>query len=96
MLEVKPKELEAGSSPPSTIGQVVLKRLLSADQVIERLCQETFFHLSADSTPFTMADLEEESLHPSSERHVMNPSVSANQTFATLEAKTAYSSAPLS
>lgn len=40
MIEVMPK---AASSVP-TIGQVVLKRLLSAEQVIDRLCLETVFH----------------------------------------------------
>jgi len=39
MIEVMPKEAHH-----STIGQVVLKRLLSAEQVIERLCEETVFH----------------------------------------------------
>lgn len=39
MVEVLPK-----SADPSTIGQVVLKRLLSAEQVVERLCQEAVFH----------------------------------------------------
>ncbi|MEO1623015.1 MAG: hypothetical protein AAFU53_18540 [Cyanobacteria bacterium J06632_3] len=38
MIEVKPKSL---THP--TIGQVVLKRLLSAKQVIDRLCQEDSF-----------------------------------------------------
>jgi hypothetical protein len=33
MVEVKP-----GNSAHSTIGQVLLKRLITADQVIERLC----------------------------------------------------------
>ena len=47
MLEVVPKAtvLETSAANPATnptIGQVVLKRLLSADQVIERLCQEAF------------------------------------------------------
>ncbi|MGB3299909.1 MAG: hypothetical protein WBA76_16710 [Phormidesmis sp.] len=41
MLEVVPKATaHETSAAHSTIGQVVLKRLLSADQVIERLCQE--------------------------------------------------------
>ncbi|MEM6451837.1 MAG: hypothetical protein AAF703_16165 [Cyanobacteria bacterium P01_D01_bin.105] len=41
MLEVKPKTPACASSQP--IGQVMLKRLLSADQVIERLCEENVF-----------------------------------------------------
>ena len=39
MVEVKPKAI---AHP--TIGQVVLKRLLSAEQTIERLCEEEVFH----------------------------------------------------
>ena len=39
MVEVKPKQ-----GADSSIGQVVLKRLLTADQVIERLCQEDSFY----------------------------------------------------
>ena len=39
MVEVKPKQ-----GADSNIGQVVLKRLLTADQVIERLCQEDSFY----------------------------------------------------
>lgn len=39
MVEVMPKAI---TQP--TIGQVVLKRLLSAEQVVERLCTETVFH----------------------------------------------------
>ena len=43
MVEVMPKSI---THP--TIGQVVLKRLLSAEQVLERLCQEeNIFHLPA-------------------------------------------------
>ena len=41
MLEVKPKADAQGTE--ATIGQVVLKRLLTADQVIERLCKDDFF-----------------------------------------------------
>ena len=49
MVEVVPlpaSDLESAESPSApTIGQVVLKRLLSAEQAIERLCQEeTIFH----------------------------------------------------
>lgn len=39
MIEVMPED-----QAHPTIGQVVLKRLLSAEQVIERLCHETVFH----------------------------------------------------
>lgn len=45
MVEVVPKAIAH-----STIGQVVLKRLLSAEQVIERLCQEDVFHPTGNST----------------------------------------------
>lgn len=37
MLEVKPSALQA-SDPTNAIGQVVLKRLISAEQVIDLLC----------------------------------------------------------
>lgn len=40
MLEVKPAE---ESTANSTIGQVVLKRLITAEQVIERICAD--YHL---------------------------------------------------
>lgn len=43
MIEVLP--IEAGQS---TIGQVVLKRLLTAEQVIEKLCQEKTIFQAAD------------------------------------------------
>ncbi len=47
MVEVVPK---ATAHP--IIGQVVLKRLLSAEQVIDRLCQEdTIFHAASNSAP---------------------------------------------
>ncbi len=54
MVEVVPKAVAH-----SIIGQVVLKRLLSAEQVIERLCQEdTIFNAIArptdDSTPMNL------------------------------------------
>ena len=39
MVEAKPKD----PSKHTSIGQVVLKRLLSAEQVIERLCEENVF-----------------------------------------------------
>lgn len=64
MLEVVPKATvhtaSTASTADPTIGQVVLKRLLSADQVIERLCQEAVTH-SAQSA-----------LHPESIRPVLN------------------------
>ncbi|NJR39824.1 MAG: hypothetical protein HC781_14650 [Leptolyngbyaceae cyanobacterium CSU_1_4] len=40
MLEVKPAEESAANS---TIGQVVLKRLITAEQVIEKICAD--YHL---------------------------------------------------
>lgn len=40
MLEVQPKAPACSKTP---IGQVMLKRLLSAEQVIERLCEENVF-----------------------------------------------------
>ncbi len=47
MVEVVPKE-----TAHPIIGQVVLKRLLSAEQVIDRLCQEdTIFHAASNSAP---------------------------------------------
>lgn len=62
MLEVVPKTTaDETSTANPTIGQVVLKRLLSADQVIERLCQEAVTY-SAQNT-----------LHPESIRPVLNP-----------------------
>lgn len=70
MLEVVPKATDhtASSANPTTnpttnptIGQVVLKRLLSADQVIERLCQEAVAHSTQNA------------LHPESTRAVLNP-----------------------
>lgn len=38
MVEVKPIVPEPGSSGTKNIGQVVLKRLITGDQVVERLC----------------------------------------------------------
>ena len=71
MLEVVPKATVDETSTASaanptnptnpTIGQVVLKRLLSADQVIERLCQEAATHNPHNA------------LHPESTRPVLNP-----------------------
>lgn len=52
MIEVMPK---AASVP--TIGQVVLKRLLSAEQVIDRLCLETVFHPSDSQGESTEANI---------------------------------------
>lgn len=47
MVEVVPKV-----TAHPIIGQVVLKRLLSAEQVIDRLCQEdTIFHAASDRAP---------------------------------------------
>ena len=40
MIEVMPKSV----ADVPTIGQVVLKRLLSAEQVVSRLCKEPVFH----------------------------------------------------
>ncbi len=39
MLEVKPGDPSTVNPRSQTIGQVVLKRLISADQVLDRLCQ---------------------------------------------------------
>ncbi|MEO0769513.1 MAG: hypothetical protein AAFY72_08775 [Cyanobacteria bacterium J06649_4] len=57
MVEVKPK-----LASNNTIGQVVLKRLLTAEQVIERLCQEDSFlpsplqhHVQANQTDSQLA-----------------------------------------
>lgn len=38
MVEVKPQDSSSMSSAAQNIGQVVLKRLISGEQVIERLC----------------------------------------------------------
>lgn len=40
MVEVKPGEQLLAESTKTTIGQVVLKRLISADQAIELLCAD--------------------------------------------------------
>ncbi len=64
MLEVKPK---ADVHPAeATIGQVVLKRLLTADQVIERLCKE--------SSGLIINTLSQNALHPSAQRNVLTES----------------------
>lgn len=55
MLEVKPKA--DAQRTEATIGQVVLKRLLTAEQVIERLCA---------------GGLRRDSLHPPAQRSVLN------------------------
>ena len=65
MLEVVPKatvhtDSTANPATNPTIGQVVLKRLLSADQVIERLCQEAVTHSAQNA------------LHLESTRSVLN------------------------
>lgn len=50
MVEVKPIAPEASGAP--TIGQVVLRRLMSAEQVIERLCaSEAICHMQRMSSP---------------------------------------------
>lgn len=73
MLEVVPKATaHETSAAHSTIGQVVLKRLLSADQVIERLCQEA------------MAHVPQTTLHPESARHEL--SSNGNMPVATAPA----------
>lgn len=41
MVEVKPTEQVSIDAATQTIGQVVLKRLITADQAIERLCTAT-------------------------------------------------------
>ncbi len=38
MVEVKPVEVSGAGAGARPIGQVVLKRLISGDQVVERLC----------------------------------------------------------
>ena len=40
MVEVKPQPSGNNASPNSPIGQVVLKRLISAEQVIDLLCSD--------------------------------------------------------
>ncbi len=62
MLEVVPKTtVHETSAANPTIGQVVLKRLLSADQVIERLCQEAIIYSAQNA------------LHPEPTQPVLNP-----------------------
>lgn len=39
MVEVKPIPLNQAESTVQTIGQVVLKRLITAEQAVERLCE---------------------------------------------------------
>lgn len=71
MLEVKPKV--GAQTAEATIGQVVLKRLLSADQVIERLCKEDFFHKGgAHNATADRLGLSGDTLHPVSPRSVLN------------------------
>lgn len=41
MVEVRPQSSNASDSSQSAIGQVVLKRLISAEQVLELLCANT-------------------------------------------------------
>jgi hypothetical protein len=60
MLEVKPMASAQEDDAPNSIGQVVLKRLLSAEQVIDRLCEEKKSLLADDATqancPFPGSD----------------------------------------
>ncbi|MBF2028891.1 MAG: hypothetical protein IGS48_19375 [Oscillatoriales cyanobacterium C42_A2020_001] len=46
MVEVKPGESLMAEAAPKTIGQVVLKRLITADQAIELLCADQSRNLS--------------------------------------------------
>lgn len=62
MVEVMPQSVEK-----SAIGQVVLKRLLTPEQVIERLCQEAVFHPS-DSQPDVAATAPEPQVETPPER----------------------------
>ena len=72
MLEVVPKAPEAETG--SAIGQVVLKRLLTADQVIERLCQEGGLQsMTAESLETSRQSPLHPPLHPNSDRPVLNP-----------------------
>ncbi len=86
MLEVKPKTSDRDTSNTAnpTIGQVVLKRLLTADQVIERLCQEDAFrnlsHHSKQSVPSL------DSLHPSAQRMIKNTNSQDTDTQAPISA----------
>lgn len=47
MVEVQPGTAVEVSTASKTIGQVVLKRLISADQAIDRLCATSAIHISA-------------------------------------------------
>jgi hypothetical protein len=51
MVEVQPTGSESVSGAAQTIGQVILKRLITAEQVIERLCQADTVAHAAPSPP---------------------------------------------
>jgi len=53
MVEVRPIDSVPDGSPVQTIGQVVLKRLITADQVIERLSNAKIIESAAQQTPVT-------------------------------------------
>jgi hypothetical protein len=80
MVEVVPK-----ADSHSMIGQVVLKRLLSAEQLIERLCQEeTVFHLngalaSDSATAVSSEAISSEAVSSSSAASPENGSATLNQ-----------------
>ncbi len=50
MVEVKPPSSGQANSPGQSIGQVVLKRLMSAEQVIERLSSAATIESTAQQT----------------------------------------------
>ncbi|MEM9448797.1 MAG: hypothetical protein AAGA75_09695 [Cyanobacteria bacterium P01_E01_bin.6] len=48
MVEVKPEELREDTFPNCPIGQVVLKRLITAEQVISLLCADNVVGIGLD------------------------------------------------
>ena len=69
MVEVMPQ-----STDRSAIGQVVLKRLLTPEQVIERLCREAVFHPPDAQTQETVANTESQIEAPKTETPLKRPS----------------------
>jgi hypothetical protein len=79
MVEVVPK-----ADSDSIIGQVVLKRLLTAEQLIERLCQEeTVFHFnSASRASVSRASASEASASVASSPEASSPEALTDSSLA--------------
>ncbi len=56
MVEVKPEKVDSKAAFNSPIGQVVLKRLISAEQVIELLCSESVVDIGLTHPSPALAD----------------------------------------